>query len=36
MDWYMVTAHISSRNRFRRTVLRREQREQLKINHRED
>jgi hypothetical protein len=36
MDWYTETAHTSSRNRSRQTVLRREQREQLENNHRED
>jgi hypothetical protein len=36
MDWYTVTALTSSRNRSRRTVLRREQREQLDNHNRED
>jgi hypothetical protein len=36
MDWYTETAHTSSRDSSGRTVLRREQREQLEINHRED
>jgi hypothetical protein len=36
MDWYMETAHTSSRDRSGRTVLRREQREQLENNHYED
>jgi hypothetical protein len=36
MDWYTVTAHTSSRDCSGRTVLRREQREQLDINYRQD
>jgi hypothetical protein len=36
MDWYTETARTSSRNRSGRTVLRREQREQLEINHHQD
>jgi hypothetical protein len=36
MHWYTETAHTSSRNRSGQTVLRREQWEQLKINHYQD
>jgi hypothetical protein len=36
MDWYTETDYTSSRNRSRRPVLRREQREQLEINHHQD
>jgi hypothetical protein len=36
MDWYTETDCTSSTNRSRRTVLRREQREQLEIDHHQD
>jgi hypothetical protein len=36
MDWYTETVCISLRNRSRRPVLRREQREELDIYHHQD
>jgi hypothetical protein len=36
MDWYTVNSHTSSRDRSRRPVLRREQRERLENNHLKD